>query len=84
MKRVIARGLPNVPILPGDEGCCAVKEVLPILKIENRKPPRGLIGIAGGRVHDKVALVAQKARPEPFVLAKLSGTHCAIATRYRE
>ena len=64
--------LPDVPVLPRDEGRRAVEEILPVLKVEDRKPPCGLLCIAGRRVNDKRALIAQKARPEPFVLAELT------------
>src|SRR2546430_12666857 len=42
---------------------------------------QGLVSVAGRRVDDEVALVAEKARAKLFVFAELSGTHGAIVTR---
>src|SRR6266571_2353929 len=77
----VVGGLPNVPVLPGDEGRRAIEKILPVVKIENGKPPRGLLRVAWRGVDDEVALIAQEARSEPFVLAELSRAHGAIATR---
>src|SRR5690242_5000095 len=65
-------GLTNVPVLPRDERRGAVEKILSVVKIEDRKPPRGLLPIAGRGVHDEVTLIAQEARPEVLVLAELS------------
>src|SRR5229473_1056280 len=74
-------GLADVPILPGDEGCGAVEKILAVMKIEDGKMARGLLGVSGRSVNDEVALIAEKARAELFVFAELSGTHGAMATR---
>src|SRR5712692_2208159 len=75
------RGLPDVPVLPGDEGSGAIEEILAIMKIKDGETAPGLAGVTGRRVNDEVALIAEKARGELFVFAELSGTHGAMVTR---
>src|SRR5260370_9789807 len=75
------RGLPDVPVLPRDEGSGAIKEILAVMKIQDREMARGLVRVSGRRVNDEVALIAEKARAEFFVFAELSGTHGAMVTR---
>src|SRR5260370_23208346 len=75
------RGLPDVPVLPGDEGSGAIKEILAVVKIQDGEMARGLVRVSGRRVNDEVALIAEKARAEFFVFAELSGTHGAMVTR---
>src|SRR5229473_1965910 len=77
----VIRGLPNVPVLPGDEGGSAIEEILAVMKIEDGETAPGLVGVSGRRVNDEVALIAEKARAELFVYAELSGTHGAMVTR---
>src|SRR6266478_4213903 len=74
-------GLADAPVLPGDEGSGAIEKILAVMKIEDGKMARGLIGVAGRSVNDEVALIAEKARAELFVFAELSRTHGAMATR---
>ena len=75
------RGLPEVPVLPRDEGSGGIEEILAVLKIEDGEMAQGLVSVSGRRVDDEVALVAEKARAKLFVFAELSGTHGAIVTR---
>src|SRR5882672_2522012 len=75
------RGLPDVPVLPGNEGGGAIEEILAVMKIEDGEMAPGLVGVSGRRVDDEVALIAEKARAELFVYAELSGTHGAMVTR---
>src|SRR5260370_1180627 len=77
----VVRGLPHMPVLPGDEGSGAVEKILAVMKIEDRERAPGLIRISRRNVNDQVALIAEKARAELFVFAELSGTHGAMATR---
>src|SRR5229473_1771379 len=63
------RGLPDVPVLPGDEGSGAIEEILAIMKIKDGETAPGLAGVTGRRVNDEVALIAEKARGELFVFA---------------
>src|SRR5216683_1324600 len=73
--------LADMPVLPGDEGGCAVEKILAVMKIEDGKMARGQLSVSGRSVNDEVALIAEKARAELFVFAELSGTHGAMATR---
>jgi len=77
----VIRGLADVPILAGDEGSGAIEKILAVVKIEDGETAGGLGGVSGRSVNDEVALVAEKARAEFFVLAELSGTHGAMVTR---
>src|SRR6267378_7555234 len=77
----IIRGLADVPILTRDEGSRTIEKILAVVKIEDGKMARGLLGVAGRSVDDEVALVAEKARAKLFVFAELSGTHGAMVTR---
>src|SRR2546426_5029773 len=75
------RSLPDVPVLPRDEGSGAIEEILAVMKIEDREMTQGLVSVSGRRVNDEVALIAEKARAELFVFAELSRAHGAIVTR---
>src|SRR6266567_2984323 len=75
------RSLPDVQVLPGDEGSDAIEEILAVMKIQDGEMARGLVRVSGRRVNDEVALIAEKARAEFFVFAELSGTHGAMVTR---
>src|SRR6266478_164700 len=46
--------LPDMPVLPGDEGSGAVEKILAVVEIEDRKMARGLAVVAGRRVNDEV------------------------------
>src|SRR5712692_1569106 len=74
---VLLSGLTDMPVLPWDKGGGAVEKVLAVVKIEDGKMTAGLLLIARRRVHDEVALIAEKARAKFLVFAKLSGTHGA-------
>src|SRR5260370_3476894 len=77
----VVRGLPHMPVLPGDEGSGAVETILAVMKIDDREMAPGLIRISRRNANDEGALIAEKARAELFVFAELSGTHGAMATR---
>ena len=77
----IIRSLADMPVLPGDKGSGAIEKILAVVKIEDGEMTRRLIVVTGRRVNDEIALVAEKARAEFFVFAKLTGTHGAIITR---
>lgn len=53
-------GLTDMPVLPRDERGGAVEKILAVVKIEDGKIMTGLLMIARRRVHDEVALIAEK------------------------
>src|SRR5712692_6185437 len=52
----MVRGLPDVPVLPWDEGGGAIEEILAVMKIEDGEMAPGLVRISGRRVNNEVAL----------------------------
>src|SRR5260370_25409967 len=53
-------GLPDMPVLSGDEGRGAIEEILAVMKIEDGEMAPGLVSVSGRRVNDEVALNAEK------------------------
>src|SRR5882724_2787882 len=74
------RGLPDVPVLPRNEGRGAVKEILSVMKIEDGKLARRLLLVSRRCVNDEVALIAKEARAKLFMFAELRGAHGAVFT----
>ncbi len=50
------------------------------MHIENREAALRLLVVAGRKIHNEIALVAEKARAEFFVLVKLRRAHGTIIT----
>src|SRR6266404_4251408 len=76
----IVGGVADVPIHAGNEGGGAIEQVLAIVQVENRKAALRLLVVAGGKIHNEVALVAEKAGAEFLVLVELRGAHGTIMT----
>src|SRR5580692_10741862 len=62
------------------KGCGAVEKILSVVKIEDREAAIGLLVVSGREIDDKVALIAEKARTEIIVFAKLAVVHGTICT----
>src|SRR2546425_8600232 len=75
------RRLPDVPVLSWNERRCAIEKILPVMKIQDGKMPRGLLRVSRWRVDDKVSLIAKEARAKLFVFAELSEIHGAMVTK---
>src|SRR5580698_9183694 len=75
----VVGGALDVPVLSG-KGCGAVEKILAVVKIEDGEAAIGLIVVAGREIDDEVALIAEKARTEIIVFAKLAVVHGTICT----
>src|SRR5260370_7349834 len=71
----VVGGLADVPVHAGNEGGGAVEKILAIVQVKNREAPPRLLAIAGRKIHDEVALVAQEARAELFMLVEVGRHH---------
>src|SRR6266404_539694 len=76
----IVGSVADVPVHTGNEGGGAVEEVLAIVQVESREAPLRLLVVDGGKIHNEVALVAEKAGAEFLVLVELRGAHGTIMT----
>jgi len=74
------RAWAHVPVLPLNKRSRAVKKILPIVQVKNRKTAVRLFVVSRREIHHQASLVTQELGTEIFVSAELSVAQGVIVT----